>query len=350
MSAAEEQIEETRQQNVRAGAAVQRQIMAKTQRIVAAHDGRIKQMTEHGSFSYRSKDDQSRLADTRKNTEAVALQREKSMRAAANAYKNEKEAISERVALRPNLSVRPQVEADSTEPSLVPQQHEEEPKLSKAELARQTERLFKAEQAALSARLRKRPNQTFWSKAQLEEMQQHRQVVEANLAKGRAREEDVTALVHSWNVELDAMDRRIAGLPALTFRRPEEMESLKAGLPDPEALKEELRVRMDYRAKSYKEEKDAMIERLNAKPKQSFRTAEEIRQWEEGRTPALDPASRSEQLRELSRTYNIKRRAMLERAAANVGRGFEDPEEKQRRHYAESLRSLKVKPNTSRTR
>eukprot|EP00434_Breviolum_minutum_P019246 symbB.v1.2.016961.t2/scaffold1308.1/size125923/7 len=79
----------------------------------------------------------------------------------------------------------------------------------------------------------------------------------------------------AWQVHKKAMLEKVKDLPSLSFRTPREKKELNQVRADPEETKERLLEEMRQRERTAREQKAAMLQKIQQTPRRTFWTPEE---------------------------------------------------------------------------
>merc|ERR1712048_238350 len=136
----------------------------------------------------------------------------------------------------------------------------------------------------------------------------------------------------SWKEEKASMVEKVNMLPAMSFWTKEEREQIEALRQDPQEAREKMTQYMRIRAENHKVEKAAMRERVQASPRKTFWTKEQRDQIEELRQDPDEAREKmTKHMKELSRTYKEQKNAISERVRALPRKTFLTPEQRDHR-------------------
>ncbi|CAJ1352928.1 unnamed protein product [Effrenium voratum] len=196
------------------------------------------------------------------------------------AFKEERGAMTERVRAIPALNVR-------TKEEMMRLRQAQDPEAAKQiqQRIKDMHASFKEELTAMTARLDSCPPSSRWSaekQAKMEELKRE------HALQARQWAEQTSAASQEWQTKKKAMLDKLQNLPALSFRSPREKQELAEGRRDPEETKTMLLARMHERERTAREQKAAMLERVQQSPRKTFWSPAERDELEARRCYAYD--------------------------------------------------------------
>jgi len=242
-----------------------REHRAKLEKLEAEMEDKLKNALLHGSTSIWTDEERAKLRA--RNSKEAQDKMAKEMHALERSFRQDSGAMTERVRSRPPLNVRSKAEMAGLF-------------VHNAEAAKQLEQRIKElgssyreERNAMTARLESSKRSTSrWS----EEKQAQMAEIRADCLRLR-QEQDAQqkSASEAWQVHKKAMLEKVKDLPSLSFRTPREKKELNQVRADPEETKERLLEEMRQRERTAREQKAAMLQKIQQTPRRTFWTPEE---------------------------------------------------------------------------
>lgn len=300
-------------------------------------DHKIKHaITTGGSFSIRSKEERDRMEEARHDPNEALEKMKGHMKELGRNYMEHKKALTEKVNAKPPMTFRSKEERLQMEEARQdPNEAREAAQNHMKELARK----FKEQKAELTGRVRARPKSTFRTKDERDRMEELRQDPDEAAEK---MTKHMSELAHSYNKEKTIMQERVQARPRQTFRAREERDRIEELRTDPDEAREKKTKEMRELAKSYNGQKTEMTERVRALPKVNIRPKEERDRIEEARQdPEEARLKMTSHMQDRALTYRAEKQELLRRVHEAPAQTFRVPEEQRRVEEKQQKRRAK---------
>lgn len=233
-----------------------------------------KKVSAKAAMNVRTKEELDRWEELRQDSHEAKAKMEKHMREKAQIAKEEKAAIKEKVNAMPKNTFRSKEERDRIE-ELRQDPDEALEKMTK-HMHDRTQN-WKREKTAITDRVNAIPAMSFRTKDNLDQIEELRQDPD------EAREkmtQHMKELARIDKEEKAMMKERLRASPRKTFWTKEQINQIEELRQDPVEAKEKMTKHMQELARSYKDKMNNMAEKMRALPKKTFRTPEERGQRE----------------------------------------------------------------------
>jgi len=182
------------------------------------------------------------------------------------------------------------------------------------------------EKAAMTARVWAKPSMNVRSKAEKAKIEESRQDPEEAMIKMQQHMED---RAKSFKEEKEAMMARIQASPRTTFWSEDKKAQLEELRRDPDEAHQRMETHLRSLKKAWDEDLGAMTSRVNASPAMSFWSPEQRREIEDARQDPQEATTQMTQhMKDLERTTKERKKDMLDRVSRSPRKTFWTPEEK----------------------
>jgi len=328
-----EVVEQRRKENRAQDAVLERTHRNQLKELGAAMDEKIKNAMKHGSMSVWKKEERDRIEEARQDPDEAREKMVQHMNDKARSFKVAKGAMTERVKAMPAMNVRPREEWQRIEDA---RQDPDEAKEKMTTHMKQLTSDFQKQKAEMNARVKASPRTTFWTKESRDRIEELRQDPDEALEKMTKHMEDLEK--KSAQDKRGMMDRVYAA-PPMNMRSKQEQDMIEEARQDPHEAKAKMESHMKTLRDDYKQQKADMTERVRALPTSMHRwTKEERDKIEQARQ---DPMEATEKMtgysKELAESYREQKRAMNERVDATPAMTFRSKAHRDRLDIAKSL-------------
>mmetsp|Transcript_9853 Transcript_9853/g.15780 ORF Transcript_9853/g.15780 Transcript_9853/m.15780 type:complete len:377 (-) Transcript_9853:23-1153(-) len=256
----------------------------------------------HGSMSIWTQEQRDRIEDARHDpNEAMATMRKRTVELSTT-YKQHKSDMLDRLTAKPPMNIRPREEREAIEAA------RQDPKEAKERIEAQLKerkQLFVAQRKAMMERVKAAPSEVLRTKEEwqrIEDVRQDPKEAEEKMQK------HMKSLAKVYREEQSAMQERVWAKPAMNFRSKEEMQQIEESRQDPEEAKARMKDHLKNLAQTYKDHKDGMVKRVQAKPIMNIRPKEERQRIEEMRQdPDEARLKMTAHLQDLARSYKAQK-------------------------------------------
>lgn len=274
----------------------------------------------HGSMSIWTQEQRDRIEDARHDpNEAMAAMRKRTLELSTT-YKQLKSDMLDRVTAKPSMNIRPREEREAIEAA------RQDPKEAKERIEAQLnerKQLFVEQRKAMMERVKAAPSEVLRTKEEwqrIEDVRQDPKEAEEKMQK------HVQGLAKVYKEEKSAMEERVWAKPAMNFRSKEEMQQIEESRQDPEEAKATMKDHLKNLAQTYKDHKDGMVKRVQAKPIMNIRPKEERQRIEEMRQdPDEARLKMTAHLQDLARSYKAQKRQIHQNVHAMPPATFHTP-------------------------
>jgi len=332
-SALDELAEEKLKAGLKEDARKAREHRQRLQALKDSMDHRIKNALMNGSMSVWTKEERDKIEEARQDPEEALARMKGHMKDLGRSYKEEKSAMAERVAATPAMNVRPKEDWELIE------HHRQDPQEARERMAahmKERSETYRAQRQAQTERVRAIPNESVRTKEERARYELARQDPEEAMAEMVVRKQDME---RKWRQEKMAMTARVEGKPPMTFWSKEEHERNEALRQDPAEAREHMTQYMNQMRQSDREAMASMKARVAASPRKTFWPKDQKEQIE---TARRDPEEAKEKakldMKALAESYRERKKEMRERVEAIPRKTFFSPEDLQRRRRVEELR------------
>lgn len=280
-------------------------------------DNKIKNAMMNGSMSVWTKEERARREEARSDPNEAREKMETHTKELQRTYKKQKADMDERVRAIPQISVRSKEDWDRLQ---VLRRDPEEAVAETQKQYKETARKSVIATLAMNQNLALKEQFTFWSQAEQERIEEHRQDPEEAQQK---MEQRVRETQQKFREEQKGMHERVWNMQPLNIRSKEESEIIEEARRDPKEASARMEEHIHAVSQKWKERKGGIYERVRALPQLSLRTPAERKQIEERRQdPDEAKAKMSQHLRELAKDYKAKMNAITDRVDALPARTF----------------------------
>jgi len=168
--------------------------------------------------TYWSKEKRDQIEELRQDPDEALAKMTKHMHDRAHSWKVERSEIEERVKTLPAISFRTKEDVEQIEEL---RQDPDEARAKMTHYMNEQARIDREEKAMMKERVRAQPRKTFWTKEQMQEIEERRQDPDEAREKMRSHMKE---LARSYKEKVSDMAEKMRTLPRKTFRTPEERD------------------------------------------------------------------------------------------------------------------------------
>lgn len=265
MDGIDELIEARAKEGLKKDRAHMREHRAKLQKLEAEMEDKLKNALLHGSTSIWTDEEREKLRA--RNSKEAQQKMSQNMKVLERSFREDKGAMTERVRSRPPLNVRSQDEMSGLfvhHPEAAKQLEQRIKELASS---------YREEKAAMTARLESsKRNTSRWSEEKQAQMAEIRQDC---MRLRQEQDAQQKSAIDAWQIHKKAMLEKVQDLPSLSHRTAQEKRELREVRTDPEETKARLLEQMRERERTAREQKNAMLQKIQQSPRRTFWTAEE---------------------------------------------------------------------------
>lgn len=234
------------------------------------------------SMNVRSKEDHARIEELRRDPGEARDAMKTRMEAGEQSWKREKASMMEKVKAMPSMSSKPKTDAARSV---------DEAKEKMAREIRELARSSNEERNAMQARLENRPAMSLRTREQQAEIEERRQDPDEAAAAAAKR---LRALAEAEKVRSAGRDARVRAMPKLNIRSKSDRERMEEARQDPDEARETMTQYSKELSRSYRDQRNAMTERVRAIPAMTFRHPEQRAVMDAARSGPLSARTRGQ--------------------------------------------------------
>lgn len=275
---------------------------------------------QHGSMSIWTQEERDRIEEARQDPDEAMATMKKHTQELSRTYKQQKNEMLDRVTAKPPMNIRPREEREAIEAA------RQDPKEAKERIEselKERKQVFLQQRRVMMDRVKAAPSEVLRTKDEwqrIEDVRQDPQEAEEKMQK------HMRNLAKTYKEEKAAMTERVWAQPAMNVRSKEEMQQIEEARQDPEEAKARMKEHLKNLAQTYKDHKDGMTERVKAKPIMNIRPKEERARIEEMRQDPNEAHQKmTAHLKELARTYKAQKRQIHENVHSMPPATFHTP-------------------------